>query len=273
MPRPLVFLAAIAFLLSGCPEQKDFDLDPRPHRDMIQGLENILYAPEPPQVETTQRVLDISAKLAGSLDAGRPPGPSQKAATAVRDWAAKFDVHGEVGYVAMDLPAARKSWQTLRDANFRPEPFFKTATGDLDSLQKSKSGGVDPMQLTLITLVAGELTSVLEKGRLEAETFGEIGGDVAPDSPEATAIKAEWDEWVVAWERKLAAVDWPERPPLAAEEVGAIYQQLKNAEKELAGVTAAHDSGVTPKVVRTGRLEEAGRLVEAAQGRINALRQ
>ncbi|GEM_PF-2618581 len=275
MRRPLLLalVAMLAGLLTGCPEQKDFDLDPRPHRDYIQALENLLYAPSPPKVETTEAVVKTATQLAGSLDAGRPPGPSKKAAEAVRGWVATFDVQGQSGYVAMDLSSARKSWQTLRDANFRPEPFFKIATGDLDDLQRSRTGGVDKMQLTLITLVAGELHSVLEKGRLEAETFGEIAGDVTADSPEATAIKLEWDEWVVAWERKLGAVDWPERPPLAAEEVGAIYQQLKNAEQELQGVTGSHESGVTPKVVRTARLDEAGKLIEAAQARITALRE
>jgi hypothetical protein len=273
MPRLLVlFLCAGLAAALGCVEQKDFDLDPRPHRDVISSLENLLYAPSPPKIETTEQIMRMGKELANSLDGGRPPVPSKKAAIAVRAWAEGLSIQGEAGYVTLDLAAARKSWEAVRDANFRPENFFKIATGDLDGLQKSKTGRVDSMQLTLITLAAGELTSILEKGRLEAETFDEIPADMEAGSPEAIAVKTEWDRWVTVWERKIDSVDWPERPPLAAQEVGAIFQQLKNAEKELVQVTGPHESGVTPKDTRILHIAEAGELIEAAHARIVALR-
>ncbi len=274
MSRTPLLLALVALLLTACDaDQKDFDLDPRPHRDVISGLENVLYAPRAPKIEMTAQVQQLAADLASSLDGGRPPGPSKKAGDAVRTWGEGLAGHGEVGYVALDLPAARKSWQALRDANFRPEPFFKVADADLDTAQRSRSGNVDPMQLTLITLAAGELRSVLETGNLEAETFGEIAGEITADSPEGTAIQAEWSTWAAKWDRALGDVDWPARPPLAAKEVGAIYQQLKNAEKELVAVTAEHATGVTPKAERTIRLAAASELVAAAEGRIVSLRE
>lgn len=272
MTRLLALFAALMLVACGA-EQKDFDLDPRPHRDAISGIENLLYAPQPPKIEDTERLGRMIDSLAGSLDGGRPPGPSAKAAAAVRAWKDTVVVPGEAGYVQLDLPATRRSWETVRDANFRPEPFFKIATGDLDDLQRSRTGGVDPMQLTLITLLAGELTSVLEKGRQEAEAFGDIGADIAPDSPEATALRSEWAEWTAKFDRKLGAVDWPERPPLAAEELSLIYQQLKNGEAELAKVTTQHATGVTPKADRIAALAEAGTLIEGAKERLDALRQ
>ena len=269
-----VLLIFLAVLLTACGvEQKDFDLDPRPHRDMISGIENLLYAPQPPKIEDTERLGRMIDSLAGSLDGGRPPGPSAKAAAAVRAWKATVVIPGEAGYVQLDLPVARRAWEAVRDENFRPEPFFKVATGDLDDLQRSRTGGVDPMQLTLITLLAGELSSVLEKGRQEAEAFEDVGGDIAPDSPEATALRSEWAEWQASFDRKLGAVDWPERPPLAAEELSLIYQQLKNGETELAKVTTQHATGVTPKADRVAALAEAGKLIDDAKKRLDALRQ
>jgi len=273
MSRFLLSLLVAALCVACSVEQKNFDLDPRPHRDSMQGIENLLYAPHSPKMETTKQIVDMAGVLAASLDAGRPPGPSKKAAEAVRTWSSTIAVQGEVGYVMMDVPKARKSWQAMRDANFRPEPFFKVAGADLDDLQKSRTGRVDAMQLTLITLVAGELASVLERGRMDTEAFAEIGPDVSADSAEATAAISEWSEWVDMWERKLGSVDWPGRPPLAAEEVGAIYQQLKEVEKSLIAVVAPHESGVTPKAARNAGLAEAGKHLDAAKARLDALRE
>ena len=131
----MALLALGAWLVVQKAPAKDVRLDATPFRASIEGIEDGFYATD----RLTYEMKDLLRQSLGQLplDLRRlPPSLAQRRAL---DGLEMFCVMNaqEVSDDSYDVMAARTKWESLRDAHFRPAPWFRASTTALEQAQQS----------------------------------------------------------------------------------------------------------------------------------------
>lgn len=263
----IAVLAVLTVLLLPSPAATPRLLDPDPFRAAIERVENALYSTERLTAEERVALEEGLFALEMGLRKLRPSPAKRRALDpyvrfcTLTAFEAKSD--------SFDVPAARKEWESLRRAYFKPAPWFRASSNALQQAQTSASARGIPADAGLYQPAIDRLRLVQARAETELAAL--------PDDPYEIDSDV-YERWRAARGEVQADLDRLRREyPVAFSgmEPGwrRAFSDLETATREVGGLMGATTR--TPSLVPTSsegsaRILRARARVDQAQASLDA---
>jgi len=244
-------------------------LDPAPYREMIEGLEHLLYQQGTPDMSTASQVETRLFELGTAVMRGAGRGNS--AGQQITALGSNIGSESDVGYAAMDLPRARQRWEEIRNDVFRPADWFQGATAGLTEAQTLAAAAAPVAPADLVNglqTAASNVGFLIRTGRRALQSYGEVGVDVPARTPEAQQLAQRFRAWSTSWTDQINNVrrTIPTLPSNAERNLADAWQELDRATCELNEIPRTMNPyGVPSRVERDAHFANAESMVENAR--------
>jgi len=244
-------------------------LDPTPYREMIEGLERLLYQQGTPDMSTASQVETRMFELGTAVMRGAGRGnPAGQRITAL---GSNIGSEADVGYASMDLPRARQRWEEVRNDVFQPADWFRGASADLAEAQTPAAVAQPVAPAALVSglqTAASNVGFVIRTGRRTLQSYGEVGVDVPARTPEAQQLAQRFQAWSTSWTDQINNVrrTIPSLPPNAERNAADAWQELDRATRELNEIPRTMNPyGVPSRAEREAHFANAEAMLENAR--------
>jgi hypothetical protein len=218
----------------------------------------VLYQERPAEISDPGRAAELAYRLAERVGTEARGRSARLAFHSLTAYAAGVDPEG--GYVAPDLSRPRRDWEALRAELFRPSPWFRAASAELEALQRRPEPAPDPEVRRRLEQWARAISTLVAEGGPPMMSHGEELVDAAEGSAEERRLILRWRAFAEVWDDRVERVAAlaPAQPGWSHDELFAAHQELSRAMQSLRhAAQGLGDYSVPPKYWREQNLESA----------------